>query len=423
MHIGALCPSGRGHVNPMSTLCSELVSRGHRVTIMVPPDGEKRVRAFGLDSRPVAVREFPYGSMDAALEELGMLSGREARRYTLDLFLRMTAGTVRDAPRIIEDMGIEGLIVDQTFRTGPTIAEHAGIPFVTLCAALLLNAEPGVPPYFSGWTYRESLLARWRNRIGHAMFRRLIRPIQKAIADQRAEWGLPKLSSRKLSDSPIAQLCQAPRAFDYPRQELPPQMHYVGPLQDPTMRPHVPFDFSRLDGRPLIYASMGSLQNKLSGVFEIIARATAGLDAQVVLSFGREDARIPDELPGSPIAVKYAPQLELIERASLVITHAGMNTAMESLAHGVPMVAIPVTNDQPAVAARVAWTGAGEMLPLDRLSVARLRAQVRGVLENGSYRENAQRIRSAINGAGGVRKAADIVEAAIGQNKPIPARS
>jgi zeaxanthin glucosyltransferase len=419
MHIGALCPSATGHVNPMATLCNELASRGHRVTVMVPPDGEMRVRSFGLECRRVAEREFPLGTLDAALEELGMLSGREAVGYTVDLFLRVAAGALRDAPRIVEEMGIEGLVVDQTSTTGRSIAENAGVPFVTLCAALLLNAEPGVPPYFTGWTYRESLLARLRNRIGNAAFQRLVRPIRRAIVDQRNEWGLPKLSLHELNRSPLAQLCQAPRAFDYPRRELPPQMHYVGPLHDLTVRPDVPFDFSRLDGRPLVYASMGSLQNKVAHVFETIARATAGLEAQVVLSFGREDASIPDDLPGSPIIVKYAPQLDLIERASVVITHAGMNTAMESLACGVPMVAIPVTNDQPAVAARIAWTGTGETLPLGKLNADRLRALVRRVLENRSYRDNAERMQGAIRAAGGVPRAADIVESALIEKKPV----
>ena len=419
MNIGALCPPAAGHINPMSTLCKELVSRGHRVTIMVPPDGERGVRSYGLDSRPVAVRECPPGTADAALEELGTLSGRNASRFTIDLYLRMAKGSLRDGARVVEETGIEGLIVDQTMRQGGSIAEKGGIPFVTLCAALLLNDEPGVPPYFTGWAYRESLPGRLRNRIGNAAYRRRVRPIRKAIVDQRMEWGLPELSSAGMIDSPLAQLCQAPRAFDYPRRRLPPHMHYVGPLHDLTVRPDVPFDFSRLDGRPLIYASMGSLQNKLTHVFETIARATAGLEAQVVLSFGREDASIPDELPGSPIAVKYAPQLDLIEKASVVITHAGMNTAMECLAQGVPMVAIPVTNDQPAVAARIAWTGTGEMLPFGELNVDRLRTLVRRVLEDGRYRENARRLQSAIKAAGGVPKAAGIVESALGQNRPI----
>lgn len=419
MHIGALCPPATGHINPMATLCTELVSRGHRVTVMVPADGEKRVRSFGLDSRAVALGELPPGAVDSAMEELARLSGRRAQRFTIDLYHRMTKGTLRDGARIVEESGIEGLIVDQTMRQGGSIAENAGIPFVTLCAALLLNDEPGVPPYFTGWAYRESWLGRLRNQIGNAGFRRLVRPIRQAIVDQRVEWELPSLSSPEAADSPLAQLCQAPRSFDYPRRRLPKQMHYVGPLHDLAARPKVPFDFSSLDGRPLIYASMGSVQNKLSHVFNAIAEATVGLGVQLVISFGSEGASIPTELPGSPVAVRYAPQLELIERASLVITHAGMNTVMETLALGVPMVAIPITNDQPAVAARVAWTGAGEMLPLGKLTADRLRPLIRRVLEDQSYRENAEHMQSAIRAAGGVPRAADIVESALSEKKPV----
>ena len=104
-----------------------------------------------------------------------------------------------------------------------------------------------------------------------------------------------------------------------------------------------------------------------------------------------------------------------------MITHAGMNTAMESLANGVPMVAVPITNDQPAVAARIAWTGVGEMLPLGRPTADRLRPLVRKVLEDRWYRESAECMRNAIRSAGGVPKAADSVEKALGERKLVPA--
>lgn len=421
MHIGALCPSSPGHINPMATLCRELASRGHRVTVLVPPDGERRARSFGLDVRLVSAREFPPGTLDAALERLGTLSGRPAARLTVELYLRGTLGSFRDVPRAIDESGIEGLIADQTSGTGRSVAEHAGIPFVTLCAALMLNAEPGVPPHLAGWPYRDSHLSRLRNRLGHAVFRRQVRTIRKVVAEQRRAWGLPPLRTREENDSALAQLVQTPRAFEYPRRDLPSQMHFVGPLHDVAARREVPFDHGRLDGRPLVYASMGSLQNKLPRVFEIIAQACDGLDAQLVLSFGRDDAVLPDDLPGSPVAVAYAPQLDLIRRASLVVTHAGLNTAMESLACGVPMVAIPITNDQPGVAARIAWTGTGEVLPLGRLSAERLRPRIRALLEDSSYRANAARMRDEIRLAGGVPRAADIVEHALRERKPVPA--
>jgi UDP:flavonoid glycosyltransferase YjiC (YdhE family) len=95
-----------------------------------------------------------------------------------------------------------------------------------------------------------------------------------------------------------------------------------------------------------------------------------GLDAQLVISLGggNNPESLPN-LPGNPLVVGYAPQLELLEKATLTITHAGMNTTLECLTNGVPMVAIPVANDQPGIAARIAWTGVGEVVPLKKVSL------------------------------------------------------
>ncbi|WP_339379618.1 glycosyltransferase [Okeania hirsuta] len=99
-------------------------------------------------------------------------------------------------------------------------------------------------------------------------------------------------------------------------------------------------------------------------------------------------------------------QLELLQKATLTITHAGMNTTLECLNNAVPMVAIPIAFDQPGVAARIAWSGAGEAIPLKRLTVARLRKAISKVLTQPSYKQNALRLQSAIQRSGGVTRAA-----------------
>lgn len=128
-------------------------------------------------------------------------------------------------------------------------------------------------------------------------------------------------------------------------------------------------------------------------------------------------------LPGKPLVVKYAPQLELLKKTTLTITHAGLNTTLESLSNGVPMVAIPIANDQPSVAARIAWAGVGEFIPLSRLSVPKLRTAIQQVLTQDSYKQNALRLQEAIRHAGGVNRAADIVEKAVFTGKPVLAQT
>ncbi len=96
------------------------------------------------------------------------------------------------------------------------------------------------------------------------------------------------------------------------------------------------------------------------------------------------------QLHGDPVVVRYAPQLELVKRAAAVITHAGLNTVLEALSEGVPLVALPQGNDQPGVAARVAASGAGVVLTRRKVTVPNVRAAVRTVLEEGRYREAAR---------------------------------
>ena len=91
---------------------------------------------------------------------------------------------------------------------------------------------------------------------------------------------------------------------------------------------------------------------------------------------------------------RYAPQLELLKLAKIVITHGGPNTVFEALMEGKPMVAIPLAHDQPAVAARLARLGIAEVLPVMRLSAKRIRSAVTKVLNDPSYRDAAVKMQA-----------------------------
>jgi MGT family glycosyltransferase len=136
-------------------------------------------------------------------------------------------------------------------------------------------------------------------------------------------------------------------------------------------------------------------------------------EVQVVLSVGKNVN--PENLgpvPGNTIVVRSAPQIELLKRAALCITHAGLNTTLESLAHGVPMVAIPIGYDQPGVAARIAHHGTGEFIELDELTTDRLRGLIEKVLQDPSYRERAEYFQKVISKTRGLDVAANIIEQA-----------
>jgi zeaxanthin glucosyltransferase len=225
----------------------------------------------------------------------------------------------------------------------------------------------------------------------------------------RRTWGLQPLACLDDSFSPLAQISQQPSLFDYPRRDLPPTFHYVGPLRGPLPAP-IPFPWEKLDGRPLIYASLGTLQNNRLPVFRCFAEACEGLDLQLVMTHGGGLSKSDvDALPPGPVVVGYAPQLELLARARLTLTHAGLNTVLDSLSFGVPVVAVPITYEQPAIAARLRYTGAGESISLSGLDSKRLGKLIRRVLSTASYSESAGTIANSIRKAGGAGTAADII--------------
>jgi MGT family glycosyltransferase len=165
---------------------------------------------------------------------------------------------------------------------------------------------------------------------------------------------------------------------------------------------------------------MGTLQNGLEGVFSTIAQAVGErAGKQLVLSIGPVfDPQQIKSLPANAIVVDRAPQIELLKRSALCITHAGLNTTLEALTQGVPLVAIPVTNDQPGVAARIAYTKPA-FVPLKELTVPRLTLLIDEVLRNPEYRENANRLRQAIANTNRLEKAVDLLEKALGLERPL----
>jgi zeaxanthin glucosyltransferase len=406
-HIGIFCPPLTGHLNPMATLGRTLIRRGHRVTLFQASDAGKRARDQGLDFRHLGA---PSPELTAMIDKMGRLSGLASLRFVVKGASRLAEITCREAPPVLLREKVDLLLVDQNEPAGGTVAEHLGIPFLSVAPSLLLNREPGIPPTFVPWSYSPGAAASLRNRFGYALSNRLISPINRILNQFRRKWGLAPLRSPDDSFSRLAQLCQVPRDFDFPRFHLPPHVHYLGPFLDNcTGGQSPPFPFDRLDGRPLIYASLGTLQSGAMEYFQRIAEACAPLTSQLVIATGLFEGEMPP-FTGDPIAVKYAPQMELLSRASLTITHAGLNTTMQSLYFGVPMVAIPMTHDQPAIAARIHWTGSGLVIPPKQATVPRLRQSIERVMAEPSFRAAADRLRAAIVRSGGVERGADIVE-------------
>ena len=377
-------------------------------------DTEAAVRAAGIEFHPIGAEDYPLGTLQALDEQLARLKGISAFRFTLERIRSSTRMILRDGPEAVRTAGVEALLVDEAEFAG-NVADHLGLPWISIALIPPLLPDDRFPPFWLGWRAGQDWLSRLRNRLAIRLLLRIARPIFKDVNEQRSVWGLKLLTRPEDGLSPLAQITQLPEALEFEiRGEKPSGLHYTGPFLHAQQRPAVAFPWDRLDGRPLIYASLGTLQNGSESIFRTIADACIGLDAQLLISLGGGlDPATLGKLAGDPLVVRYAPQLEILKRATMVITHAGLNTVLESLSEGVPMVAVPLGNDQPGVAARLKARGACVVVSRHRMNPARLRKAILLVLKDSSYREAARLLQKAIHQVDGPEQAADLIEQAL----------
>ena len=421
--FGILSFPGTGHLHPLTALGRELVRRDHTVTIFQVADVGHLIHAAGLRFHRIGELDFPSGTLRILDEHLSRLHGSQAMEFVFERIRQNSQIVLRDAPRAIRSEPVDALIVDQAEFAGGSVAEYLGLPFVTAILTLPLKLHSSIPICGFPTESENGVGSRGQWAASNSRLGLMQSSILALINRQRRRWSLQPKTGLNACDSELAQIAQVPAGFDFPDRKMPSYFHYTGAFLDGTGREEINFPWSLLDSsRPLVFVSMGTLQNGIEWVFRAVAQACAEFPVQTVISLGGGlSPEVFRDLPGDPIVVRYAPQLALLSRAALTIFHGGLNTALESLAHGVPMIAVPITFDQPGVGARLVRTGAGRMIPIRDLTAERLRVEMAEVLTNGTtYRANARLLQMQASTRSGVRQAADIIERVL-ERRPLSA--
>ncbi len=325
--ISAL-PFTRGDINPYLLVTRALVRAGHEVDWMSVPEGlgefAPLVEAAGAHvcaSPATPAAPLPRGDALAAL-----IADQAAYARAIRIPLAAASAQVERVRELLRTRAIDVVATDRGVEFAPLLiaAELERVPHAFVCAGLhLLVAgahEQATEPA------RAAAVRRWIDL--RALFKHhgLVVPM----------WGNQIVS-------PTLNTCFTTRACvgDVP---TPPATELVGPciasgdVSNDAAR--FPWDRLRRDGR-IAYLSFGSLYSDAS-IHKLVATAAAALDVQLVVSTGAlADTAFVHELPGDVLAVAYAPQLELLAKTRVFVTHGGFNSFNEALFHGVPMLADP----------------------------------------------------------------------------------
>jgi MGT family glycosyltransferase len=232
---------------------------------------------------------------------------------------------------------------------------------------------------------------------------------RELIGDFAREQGLPGFN---FMEGPPASLniCFIPREFQPAGDTFDDSFHFVGPslggrANGAAWQP-------RGTERPLLFISLGTTPlNDRPDFFRLCLEAFAGTEWQLAMAIGdRLDVAELGEIPENVEVRPFFPQLDVLRQADVFLSHAGMNSTMESLYLGVPIVAFPLQPEQEANARRVEDLGLGRRLPADGLSAALIHDAVAEVSRDREIQRNVAAMSQRVRNSGGAAAAADAME-------------
>jgi zeaxanthin glucosyltransferase len=421
-HFAVIAPPFTSHVRALEALAGELLARGHRVTWVQQDD----VRGLLTDRRitfaAVGAASHPAGSL-ARVVARAAKPGLWGIRRVIDDMAAATGMLCREAPAVLREARVDAVLADEMEAAGGLVAQAAGLPFVSVAAALPVQREPHLPLPVMPWGCAQDQAGERLNLHSERVYDWLMRPHGRVIAGQAHRFGLPPRTALHDCLSPLLRIAQVTASFDFPRRDAS-LLHGVGPLRprgQHAAQGRWPAGFDPKPGVPLVFASLGTLQGGRFGLFRRIAQACDAEGVQLLLAhcggLGPDQERQLAR-DGATWVTDFAPQQAAVERADVVVTHAGLNTAMDALAAGTPMLALPIAFDQPGVAARIVHAGAGVRL-LPALATRRaLRRGLRSLLDDDTYARRARELGADVRAAGGVVRAADLIENSLGGAAP-----
>ena len=379
-----------GHAFPAIGLARALAERGHEVAVESWERWREPVEELGLEfTAAEEYKTFPPpppesdDGMSAADAALALLPYVEQGRFDV--------------------------VVSDILTLAPALAaECAGVRRATLIPHVYPVHEPGLP-FFSFGAFPA------RTPVGRALWRAALPVLVGGLERGREEMnqsrevvGLPAIDRLHGGISEQLALVATFPQLEYPRS-WPDSVHVTGPIKFEL--PYADVELPEGDG-PLVLVAPSTAQDPECRLVRAALEALADEPVRVLATTNRQRPREPlPPTPANALVVDWLSYTQTMAAADLVICHGGHGTVARALGAGVPALCCPAVGDMAENGARVAWSGAGLMLPWRLMTPATLRLTVRRLLGDSSYRARAGEIAAWSRENDGAERAAELVEA------------
>ncbi|HEY3058799.1 MAG TPA: macrolide family glycosyltransferase [Chloroflexota bacterium] len=390
-----------GHVNPSLPIARELVRRGERVEYVTDAEFQSAVERTGATFHP-----HPTGVLTSRMIAEATQTGDLTRVPTV--ILRATESLLPHMLDELPKLQPAAVVLDSNAVWGHAAAKLLRLPRVSLMTTLILSSS----------AYTQLRPREWLHMLGPALPN--IPHVLAARSRVLRRFGtsvFPRPAFPARGDLNIALL---PRDFQPDLPAVDNTFRFVGPVIDPDTRSGK-LAFEPSESEPVVYISLGTLHRGSVDFFQQCFTAFGAMPARFLLAVGAQtDVQALGPIPSNFVVRASVPQLEVLRHAAVFITHGGMNSALEGLWCGVPLIVIPQHLEQLAIGRHVASRGAAVVLRQhvagERVTAIDLRNALAPMLSQPSYRAAAQTIQQSLRLCGGYRQAADEIQALVARS-------
>jgi len=386
---------GGGNVPPVLGLASRLVKRGHRVRVLTEPCLKESVCAIGAE---FIVFKTYFTRTDPTID---LIQDWKATPFTIptisNIMIRPAMDVAKETQDALRNEPTDVVVADLMMLGSLVAAEAMGIKRVALFHMPEYLPGPGRPPGGMGLLPAPSHMGRLRDKLLTILFYQVMNRYLPPLNRVREAFSLPLLKSvDKIYHQADIRLMQTSKAFDAPITPAPANVRYVGPiLDDPAWSDFDGNLWSESDPRPFVVVGLSSTFQNQRATLERIVGAVSTMDIRCLVTLGPAMARETFQIPENIIALPAVPHSKVFPHADAVVTHAGHGTVMRALAHGLPLVCLPMGRDQIDNAALVAHHGAGlKLSPKARPN--QINKAISRVLEDPEFTVNAQSLQTDI---------------------------
>jgi len=223
--------------------------------------------------------------------------------------------------------------------------------------------------------------------------------------------------------SPYLYLEPSVPSFEYPRTDMPPQVHFIG-----AMLPETPTDFELPSWwdeviektRPVVLVTQGTAATDAKHLISPTLTALAEENVLLIAAGVKDEESIGIEsVPDNARLEAFVPFKALLPHVDLYITNGGFGGVHHALANGVPIVCGGTTEDKPEICNRVAFSGVGINLKTNKPTPEQIHKAVKRVLTEPDFRQRARQLQAELAQHDAPAEAAALLERLAHTQRPV----